>query len=96
MKRKVIVIVFVAVPIVILSSIILSGYLNLDNMFKGDLRKVTLVSEENSNRVVEITEREDLDKLKGIFFNRFASNFLGYTKEAGLISITFHFDKEAI
>jgi len=83
--------------------LIFSATFNIDNFGKGKLESITVVDKcngtsscFNTQEISEIESEDEMKSIESIFFYKFASNFLVYTKEEGNFIIIFHYEKTDI
>lgn len=92
-----------AFMILIVFYLILTATFNIDNFGKGKLESITVVDKcngtsscFNTQEISEIESEGEMKSIESIFFYKFASNFLVYTKEEGNFKFIFHYEKTDI
>lgn len=93
----------VSIIVFLMFYLIFSATINVDNLGKGKLESITVVDKcngmsscFNTQEISEIESEDEMKSIESIFFYKFASNFLVYTKEEGNFKFIFHYEKTDI
>ncbi len=102
-KKHLIFWITVSITVLLVFYLILSATYNVDSLGKGKLESITVVdkcngtsSYFNTQEISEIESEDEMKSIESIFFYKFASNFLVYTKEEGNFKFIFHYGKTDI
>jgi len=87
-------IIFALFLVIIIYVVITNSYINLNNHFSGELKRVTIYSSNEQSIIHIINEDDEMKQFESVFFNKITSNLGPSTSEAGNYTVTFEFENE--
>lgn len=87
-------IIFALFLVIIIYVVITNSYINLNNHFSGELKRVTIYSSNEQSIIHIINEEDEMKQFESVFFNKITSNLGPSTSEAGNYTVTFEFENE--